>query len=93
MANWEKIVFGRVERVDRVDGRESDFNAEVQSSGDAQSCFWSFVTPSNTLQLTWQNVLLERDADKPVSFQAEIFANGDFIFRLDGSLFRLGATS
>jgi hypothetical protein len=83
MANWERIVFGRVERVDCVDGCESDFNAEAQRRKETQSCFWFFLTPSNTLQLTWQNVLLERDIGKPVSFQCEISHNGDFIFRYD----------
>jgi len=145
MANWERIVFGRV---DRVDGCESVFNAETRcardevvglpersesegpqgaaSSGDAQSgdgtanvanmgmlpmtntnsqletgnigtgntpnsqlptynssLFWHCFTPSNTVVFTWQNVLLERDIGKPVSFQCEISHTGDFIFRYD----------
>ena len=68
MANWGRIDFGRVESVDRVDGDESDFNAEAQSRGDTQSCFWHCVTKTNTVVFTWQNVLLERKADKPISF-------------------------
>ena len=35
------------------------------------SCFWHCFTPSNTLQLTWQNVLYNRESDLPISFQAE----------------------
>jgi len=67
MANWGRI----------------GFNAEAQSSRDTQSCFWHCVTKTNTVVFTWQNVLLERDADKPVSFQCEISHTGDFIFRYD----------
>lgn len=48
-----------------------------------------FVTPSNTLQLTWQNALLGRDAASPVSFQMEVWPSGRFAYRRD--LSRLGA--
>ena len=50
-------------------------------NADTQSCFWSFLTSSNSLQLTWQNVLHNRLADKPVSFQCEFLENGNFIYR------------
>ncbi|MBQ9741102.1 MAG: hypothetical protein IJV91_09200, partial [Kiritimatiellae bacterium] len=50
---------------------------------NSNSCFWHCFTPSNTVVFTWQNVLLERDADKPVSFQCEISQNGDMMFRYD----------
>ena len=45
------------------------------------SRFWHLLTPSNTLQLTWQNVLLGRAADAPVSFQAELWPSGRFTYR------------
>ncbi|MBQ6009756.1 MAG: hypothetical protein IJL17_14550, partial [Kiritimatiellae bacterium] len=53
------------------------------------SQFWHFVTPSNTLQMTWQNVLLNGDTNTPVSVQAEVWADGRFVFRYD--LSRCGA--
>ena len=45
------------------------------------SIFWHLVTPSNTLQLTWHNGLLNRAAATPVSFQAELWPNGRFAYR------------
>ena len=47
------------------------------------SLFWHYITPSNTLQVTWQNALLDRDTDTPVSFQAEFWTDGRFDFRYD----------
>ena len=64
-ANWGSIIF----------------NAEAQRRRDTQSCFWSFLTSSNSLQLTWQNVLHNRLADKPISFQVEFLENGNFVYR------------
>ncbi len=55
---------------------------------DYPSLFWHCVTPSNTLQMTWQNVLLNRDAMRPMSFQAEFWPSGRFMYRYD--LSRLG---
>ena len=49
------------------------------------SSFWSLLTPSNSLIITWQNVLLHRLTENPVSFQVEFFANGDFTYRYDFS--------
>ena len=47
------------------------------------SQFWHCLTPSNTLQMTWLNALLDRDPSRPVSFQCEVSANGDVEFRYD----------
>ena len=47
------------------------------------SRFWWYHSPSNTYVMTWQNVLLDRLADRPVSFQAEISTDGCMIFRYD----------
>lgn len=47
------------------------------------SCFWHHLTTSNTLQLTWQNALYNRESDLPISFQAEFYENGDFTYRYD----------
>jgi len=53
------------------------------AEGDRPSLFWHRLTPDNSLVLTWQNVLLGRDASSPVSFQAELFESGDAVFRYD----------
>ena len=42
----------------------------------SNSMFWYAETPSNTLVLTWQNALLNRQADSPVNIQAELFPSG-----------------
>ena len=47
------------------------------------SQFWHFVTPSNTLQLTWQNVLVDRFANTPVCVQMEVWPSGRFTYRYD----------
>ena len=47
------------------------------------SLFWHYLTPSNTLQLTWQNALYNRESDMPISFQVEFYENGDFTYRYD----------
>ena len=55
----------------------------------AASQFWHFATPSNTLQMTWQNVLFGRDTNTPVCVQMETWPSGWFVYRYD--LSRLGA--
>ena len=47
------------------------------------SQFWHCVTHSNTLQLTWQNVLLDRDTNTPVCVQMEVWPSGMFACRYD----------
>jgi hypothetical protein len=71
--NWSRIVF----------------NAEAQSRGDTQSCFWHCLTPSNTLLLTWQNALYNRATNTPVSIQVEISPEGSFVYRYDLSSIRM----
>ena len=55
------------------------------------SRFWHYLTSSNTLVMTWQNVLLDQLVEKPVSFQAEFSENGNIVFRYD--LSRLADTT
>ncbi len=43
--------------------------------------FWHAVTDSNSVLFTWQDVFAGRDTNSPVSFQAELFWNGDFTYR------------
>ena len=45
------------------------------------SMFWYYVTDTNSLVLTWMNVFLNRDPAFPVTFQAELWGNGDFALR------------
>ena len=47
------------------------------------SRFWHHLTPSNTLQFTWENALLGRAAANPVSFQVELSGTGAFVYRYD----------
>ena len=53
--------------------------------GEPGACsqFGWWLSPSNSLVLTWNDFLLNRSPDLPVSFQAEFFWNGDFIYRYD----------
>ena len=53
------------------------------SISNLQSRFWHLVTPSNTLQMTWQNVLLGRDTNTPASVQMELWPSGKFSYRYD----------
>ena len=53
------------------------------AGSDTPSQVWYAITPWNSLLLTWQNVLLDRDTDKPLSFQIEFKPDGQFIYRYD----------
>ena len=57
------------------------------------SQFWHYVTPSNTLQITWQNALLDRDTDTPLSFQIEFRTDGQFTYRYDLSRLNVDAVT
>ena len=46
------------------------------------SVMWHEVT-LDSVRITWQNALLSRDRARPVSYQVELFRNGDFTARLD----------
>ena len=50
-----------------------------------KSLFWHTATPSNTLLLTWENALVRRDTNLPVTVQAELFPDGAAAFRYDFS--------
>ena len=64
----------------QVSASPSLLNLRVKTSS-----FWHLLTPSNSLVITWQNVLLHRLSENLVSFQVEFFANGDFTYRYDFS--------
>ena len=53
------------------------------NGGVTNSLFWHVVTPSNSLQLTWQNVLFGRDTNTFVSAQMEAWPDGRFAYRYD----------
>ncbi len=61
--------------------------------GGEASQFWSCLTPSNTFAMTWQNVAFARNPGCPVSFQAELYENGDMDFRYDLSALGDGTVS
>ena len=50
--------------------------------GTASLCWW-MVTASNSTVICWQNALLNRDTNTPVSVQAEFFDNRKFEYRYD----------
>ncbi|MBR4617682.1 MAG: hypothetical protein IKO55_18900, partial [Kiritimatiellae bacterium] len=50
---------------------------------NAQSRVWHMTTASNSVVVTWEDVLLGRDTNSPVSVQAEFFENGNFAYRYD----------
>lgn len=47
------------------------------------SRFWYRHSEVGSVVLTWENALLGRDAQRPVSFQVELFPEGDAVFRYD----------
>ena len=49
------------------------------------SLFWHSVTPSNSLLLTWENALVNRDTNLPVTVQAELFPDGAAAIQYDFS--------
>ena len=58
-----------------------------------ESLAWWMTTPSNTTVVCWQNALLNRDTNTPVSVQAEFFDNGRFEYRYDLSAAGAEATN
>ena len=50
--------------------------------GAASLCWW-MVTASNSTVVCWQNALLNRDTNTPISVQAEFQDNGKFEYRYD----------
>ncbi|MBR4615574.1 MAG: hypothetical protein IKO55_08215, partial [Kiritimatiellae bacterium] len=66
-------------------------NWNLLNESDRPSQVWYVITPEGSLLITWQNALLDRDTDKPISFQIEFKADGQFIYRYD--LSRLDADS
>ena len=77
-ANWGRIVRSQETG---VSGQGLELTPNPYPLTPLSSLFWHFLTPSNSLQLTWQNVLFNREADQPISFQVEFFENGDFTYR------------
>ena len=63
------------------------------SSGSLPSQVWYAFTHSNTLQITWQNVLLDRDVACPFSMQAEFWTSGRFSCHYDLSRLDQGTRS
>ena len=58
-------------------------NWSLLNESDRPSQVWYAITPEGSLLITWQNALLDRDTDKPISFQIEFKPDGQFIYRYD----------
>lgn len=58
-------------------------NWDLLAENDRPSQLWHCITLQGSLVVTWQNALLDRDTDTPLSFQAEFFPNGRFTYRYD----------
>ena len=63
-------------------------NWSLLNESDRPSQVWYAITPEGSLLVTWQNALLGRASERPVSFQAELCPDGRFAYRYD--LSRLG---
>ena len=58
-------------------------NWRLIADEDARSRVWYDVTESNSVRVTWQDALLLRDTNSPISVQAEFYEDGNFIYRYD----------
>ena len=81
------VTVGGTVMLDRGEGRLARDNmlsvlkgpiSIVPSEG---SMFWHYVTPTNSLVLTWEHVFLGRDTNYPVTIQAELKEDGSFAYR------------
>jgi len=66
------------------DGDTLSFLAPLQGSLGTvppQGRFWHAVTTNGSVLMTWQDLYAGRDTNSPVTFQAELFGNGDFAYR------------
>lgn len=64
-------------------GMVPEANWDLLAESDRPSQLWHCITLQGSLVVTWQNALLDRDTDTPLSFQAEFFPNGRFAYRYD----------
>ena len=64
-------------------GSVPQLNWPAPGEEGARSQFWWTRTPSNSLVVTWNDFLYNRDPSTPVSFKAEFLWNGDFVYRYD----------
>jgi len=56
---------------------------EEPAEGAASTMWWAPGAGGGSLVITWENALLDRDVDIPVSYQVELFSNGSFTFHFD----------
>ena len=75
------LVFNRNDDAPAATNRLSVLRGEMGIMPDRGGCFWHCVTASGGIVLTWEHVFLERDPALPVTFQIELWNNGDFAFR------------
>ena len=62
-----------------------EMNWGMLPSNAVPSEVWWALTPSNSVIVTYENVLLGRDANSPVCVQVEFLENGNFVYRYDFS--------
>ena len=72
-----------VQSFDAELGIVPEANWNLIAGGDARSRVWYDVTESNSVRITWQDALLLRDTNSPISVQAEFYENGNFTYRYD----------
>ncbi len=75
---------GSPRAVELPDGHAISFLAPLQGwfgTVPPDGKFWCAPTSSNSVRFTWQHVFAGRDTNSPVTFQAELFASGDFVYR------------
>lgn len=66
------------------DGDSLSFLAPLQGSLGTVPLlgrFWHAATTNSSMLMTWQDLYAGRDTNSPVTFQAELFPSGDFIYR------------
>ena len=68
-------------------------NWSLLNESDRPSQVWYAITLEGSLVITGQNALLDRDTDKPISFQIEFKTDGQFIYRYDKASISAGDTT
>lgn len=83
-ANWDLFAENDAASCDRFAAQAAPSgNPTPAARAHIPSQLWHCITLQGSLVVTWQNALLDRDTDTPLSFQAEFFPNGRFTYRYD----------
>ena len=83
-ANWDLLAENDAASCDRFAAQAAPSgNPTPAARAHIPSQLWHCITLQGSLVVTWQNALLDRDTETPLSFQAEFFPNGRFTYRYD----------